>query len=198
MTNTKSQNGNVLFFILIAVALFAALSYAVSSGMRGGGDTITDEQAKIGAGNILRSMSSIREGYAYLMNQGCSIDDIEFDHPASTNLDCQIFHVQGAGVSYPNNIAQYQLNPNVANDGKIIFTSAIGVSNLGTASLERIALINDIETNVCNGINRQLGYDFTAPPALDATPTYGDTVTEFEGRNAGCHGTQIWFVILEL
>jgi hypothetical protein len=195
MKNKSSHNGNVLFIILIAVALFAALSYAVSSSFRGGGDTITDEQARIGAGDILRSMQAIKEGYTYLMNQGCSIDDIAFDSPATTNLNCQIFHPQGAGIAYPQNFGKYQSTPTA-----MTFPSNIVVTNLGTATAERMVHFDAVNSAVCEAVNKQLQYDFTSTPAQDTTTanTYGDVVTEFAGRTAGCHGSEIWFVLLEL
>ena len=49
----------VLFLILIAVALFAALSYAVTNSGRGGGGT-DREQAEIMAAQMMQFISSLQ------------------------------------------------------------------------------------------------------------------------------------------
>lgn len=54
------RNGNVLFLILLAVALFAALSYAVTQAGRSGGKDISDEVLMLKASEITQYLDLIR------------------------------------------------------------------------------------------------------------------------------------------
>ncbi len=207
----KNHNkGNVLFIILIAVGLFAALSYAVSNGMRGGGDIVTDKQANIAAGEFLRAMQDIRQGYQFLWtNQGCSIDEISFvkagkvlsggeDFDALSpraDENCDIFSPNGANVNYPENLARYQI-PDVAstNPSKGFlffsfrgFSNNFNVQNLGTSASEDIVFFRFIDKKVCDEINRILGYDDYDTYVLDIGGVIGDEDTRLQGKSAGCY-----------
>ena len=132
---TLQSKGNALFIILITVSLFAALSYAVSNSFRGGGNTISDEQARIGANEILSAMDSIKQGYHYLWyEKGCSIDEISFikagkesgveDFDALSprgDESCDMFHPMGGGIEYPENLDRYQTSPNPSNTNRFRF-----------------------------------------------------------------------------
>ena len=56
----RYSRGNILFLILIGVALFGALAYAVTQGSRGGGKgDISDEQADIAASQAIQMADDI-------------------------------------------------------------------------------------------------------------------------------------------
>ena len=61
----KSDKGNALFLILIAVALFAALSYAITNSSRGSSST-DKEQAEIQAAKILNYMAAVQDEFTKL------------------------------------------------------------------------------------------------------------------------------------
>ena len=66
MLTRKNEKGNVLFLILIAVVLFAALSYAVSQSNQTSGD-ISSEEAELAAAEIINYFAAI-QGEAQRLN----------------------------------------------------------------------------------------------------------------------------------
>ena len=66
----NNSNGNALFLILIAVALFAALSYAVTQSGRGGG-SIDRETAELNAAQIVQYMGAMQSAVQKLQLYGC-------------------------------------------------------------------------------------------------------------------------------
>lgn len=98
------QSGNALFLILIAVALFAALSYAITQSGRGGGN-IAKEQELIRSAQILQYFSQIKNATDRMqLIYGCQASDVGF-YGNGTRPECGIFHPDGGAVpvsSVPN------------------------------------------------------------------------------------------------
>ena len=86
--NNAAQEGNVLFLILIAVALFAALSYAVTQSSRsGGGDT--SETTLINTAQITQYPASVRTSIIRMLVSGnVAADELLFVIPADFTTDC--------------------------------------------------------------------------------------------------------------
>lgn len=106
----EQERGNVLFIILIAVVLFAALSWAVSQSIKGGDPkTISQEKQKLYAENILSTARAIRAAVHDLrISNGCSDTDISFEnvavagyeHSPAAMAKCRLFGSAGGGLNY--------------------------------------------------------------------------------------------------
>lgn len=75
MRSRHSETGNVLFIILIAVALFAALSFAVSQSSRSGNADISKEQMAIGVAALNQYVTAIRTQVMLLRGRGIGHPD---------------------------------------------------------------------------------------------------------------------------
>lgn len=112
-----SESGNVFLFILIGIVLFAALSYTMSSGMRGEGtERLSAQKKKLIIQEILAYHQSIQRGFNRLIRKGCSETQISFFHESMTfsnwhrdrynhanapiDFSCHIFHPNGGNVKY--------------------------------------------------------------------------------------------------
>ena len=165
----KAQKGNALFLILIAVALFAALSYAVTNSGRGGSG-IDKEQAEITAAQILQILSNTDAGLQrFMIIGGYDIDEIDMfstgltmtgDTNACTTDECNLFHTDGGGVLpplLPTSAIASSTTCNYVNDGKIRpFFLLISVEGVGSDLADIAVFYCGVDINVCKAINNRM------------------------------------------
>lgn len=191
-----SQKGSAIFIILIAIALFAALSFAVGDMMRSGNADMAGEQKAVVlasemvdfGSNLKNAVQSIR------ISNGCEEDEISFTRVASDAYEhspvqpngCKIFHGSGGGVSY-------LAPPDDVTSNDWVFTGANIVDDVGTAAPDLVAVLRDIPQGLCNAINNRLGLSttLTADTTIDFTVFTGSyastqTMDQAGGDPAGC------------
>lgn len=179
---SKSQSGSILFYILIAVALFAALSYAVSSMMRGGAE-IGEQKDSILIDGTLEYARNVKQAIQTLrISNSCSDDEISFERSpfdgsdadytnasAPTDFSCHVFHPQGGGLGYSTPDEDLS-------DYNYVFTGVFGVTDFGSNSSGELSFIlRGVSLDQCTKINTKLGLG--APQSDDTANTNFFTVT---------------------
>ena len=211
----NEERGNVLFLILIAVALFAALSYAVTQSTRGGGDA-DNETSLISSASLTQYPASLKTTLLRMqISDGVASTRVEFNPPSDSSnctdsgANC-IFNSAGGGASYqtaPSNVAggaSWIFNSN--NDIHDVGTNSGGTPTAATAEL--IAFLPGISATICRKINDEFGItdiptesgiemaaanDQTSPdgsaaptPSFAANQVIGDNVAALDGKPFGC------------
>lgn len=106
----RRESGNVLFWILIATALFGALSYAVADMMRGGGGDSEQEMRRTYATEILQFTDALRKSVHSMRIDGVDVSAISFENTILTGsyvnascaagARCRLFESTGGGLAY--------------------------------------------------------------------------------------------------
>ncbi len=138
----KSQSGNALWFILIAIALLGLLTMMMSRSSSTSNETGSYEQNQIAASEILNYAKSIENAVQSLLARGCSENEISFENnliagytnPKSpTDHSCHVFEPEGAGQTYeiPNENIFDRTHSSEPWYGNWHFTSRNVISNAG-------------------------------------------------------------------
>lgn len=102
-----TNRGNALFLILIAVALFAALSYAITQSSRGGGASTDRERDRIIASQLIQVMADLKGAALRLHMRGVSPEAMHFHDNADRTIPCAmtdgtcLFTADGGGARFP-------------------------------------------------------------------------------------------------
>jgi hypothetical protein len=187
-TTRRGERGNALFLILIAVALFAALSYAINQSGRGGGD-VSRETVQTVAAQIVDTGAGLRQAATRMLIAGTSVYSIVFTSP-STGLTTQIFDAKGGGATNgkpppaAGTTTAWSYRP--AQDA----TTGTFVCGVGTAAPEVLVILGStifgeyLDLAVCVQIQKSLGF----PPAAQSPPPLQSTqnVTLVPGTISNC------------
>ena len=182
MNNT--QSGNVLFYILIAVALLASLMFAVSQSGRGSAKQISEERARLIASEMIEYSNIIGAAISQLRLRGCDEDQINFDNNlvtgytntnAPTDGFCDVFSVSGAGINISTPPEEAQPSSPHLTDYRFVGSNI--VPDIQNFAGELILITNVLEA-VCTQINELLNIS----PSTPAQDTNGFNTVKFVGN----------------
>lgn len=167
----KHQRGNVLFLILIAVALFAALGYAITQSSRGGGSA-EKETLRIAAAQFLQIGAAMRGNVQRMVVAGTPVANIRLHPDNSPEPGCDatdttcLFSPAGGGMStpklniLPNIIYEAGGGPGLmqANESSLtIGLPSIHVIGVGTSAADMIIDVYNVKKSFCETVNNILG-----------------------------------------
>ncbi len=211
---SASQAGNVIFYILIAVTLLAALSFAVSQSGRGSVSQLSEEKARLYATEIIEFGNTMASGVAQLRLRGVALSDVCFDHArwgasdynhaGCTDNTHRLFHPDGAGLVWAQAPAEAMDSAATPDDLWHIYADN-EIKNIGTTTgnasgADLIVLVDELSLSVCRQINDMLGLSASgATPPVDTlygttrytgtfsyTATIGDEDAVLDGKLSGC------------
>ena len=152
------ERGNILFMILIAVALIGLLTAAISQTNRPDGANIDKETLVLRASEVQRYASELERAITFIMQNGMSEADIRFAHynahadygdlGADTDKRDQVFDREGGGATYRD-------APADINDGSAWeFYGGTHIPGMGRADrAELVAVLPHVTQAFCDKIN---------------------------------------------
>lgn len=200
----QGESGSVITYILIAIILFAALSFAVSQMGRSGQD-YRDETVQIQAGELMQFTNTLHRGVRTMKIDGVTENQICFDsdvwgHTDYNHTGCgvvtnRVFHPDGGGITLQQTEERwYDLaSPVIAtvNDpGEWVISARYEVTNAGSdgggantlaENAELMIATAPLRDQLCNRINTLLGYDPSTPPAVAAGTHDALSAAKFDG-----------------
>jgi len=187
------ENGNALFLILIAVALFAALSYAVTQSGRGSGD-VDKERAVIDAAQITQYAAHVHSTVQRMVLTGANSAELLFGS-MDTGSNA-VFAPEGGGAVFQVPQTGWCVSPCGAGPfsgwGYDAATSPGGyipwpVAGIGSSTAETNMWLGPLRIDICEAIDTGLGLG--VPPATD---------NSFVGTEYDAYNGQAFFCYQEL
>lgn len=201
----NAESGNAIIYVLIVVALFAAITFVLSGQTdTSEADAISDEQAEILASNLQQASMSLKQSIDQMTFTGAQIDNLDFVTPddgaafdAGSHID-KVFHPAGGGVVLPR-IPDTAINEVNTNPPARWYIGRFNdVEWTPSTNDDVILTAHQLNNAVCRRLNLRLAGDETIPVLSDTvnrllidssetTPDPGN-IAFTSAECAGCFG----------
>lgn len=156
--SASAQCGSALFMILIAVALFAALSFAISQ-QGDSGKSLSSEKTRLLASDIFDMGNKMVDVVAQMRLRGVGINQISFtntivtgyNNPACTTDKCKIFVYDGGGRDWETPA------PDINGGTDWFYTGSLNIENMGTTAADLVAILPNLSLSLCTQLNNMVG-----------------------------------------
>lgn len=185
LTNARQDAGNILFLILLAIVLFAALSYAVTQSMRGGGRGAENEKLDLAISEVQNYSASVKTSLQRLtMMKDCKHNQLSFYSPSYKYSANYYAGEAQYGVSGSNSCHVFDTSNSMSTnfverpkylEGKVtqsgyedyVFTGQSAISGVGKACSQIIMLL-PVTREMCLRYNEKMGVTNTGgePPVF--------------------------------
>ena len=213
MSSKSSDKGNILFLILLAVMLFAALSYAVTSSVRGGGKNASEENISLFIDQVIQAANLLENNMIRAMLVD-GVPEYGFDlsgtnsnsttNETCTSNNCKMLAGNGGSVHIPKIPANLRLA--TSSTYKKFYFWMIRMENVGTSADDLVMVGRYVTEEVCQAFNKKLlghelslvsdSYDGSSTSdiaysgILSALPSggarYGNDRDQYAGKKALC------------
>lgn len=181
--NRPAESGNVMIYIFLGIALFAALSFAVANIMRSGTGDPKREVMALYSSDVIQYGDGLKRAVQAMHIRGLADDEISFEspklnlnyaHPVSapnqcTTDSCRVFQPAGGGVSYMKPLERWLDAAGAADTlyGDWFFPGEVCVEDAGMGGAgcesdgedneDLVAVLPWIRRELCIDINNKLG-----------------------------------------
>ncbi len=178
--------GNVIFIILIAIALTAALTFAVTR-LSGGAQNTQNEQIGMQVDRVIGFAADVKRAVTSVYQNGVMESDISFANSVTTdygtpdtNAAHEIFNIAGGGADF------ITVPTNANNGSNFEFYGFSAAPQVGTSEADLMVVLPNVTESFCRSVNTRVGYAAGAAIPVNAT---GECVNDPTKRFTGSFAT---------
>jgi hypothetical protein len=174
-----NARGNVFLYVLIAVVLFAGLTYAIMQINQQNDPTaeLDEGRAKIAANAVLAWVASAQNAVNNMDQVGTDADELVFLRPADTGFNTaphihKLFHPDGGGLALKP-LPRDAMGPSVTNPANGFYIGRFNnIQWTPSATNDVIAAAYGVSQPVCAEINKKITGSATIPSVAPSIRTY--------------------------